>query len=116
MDWITQERLAAQAGKQDKTPTARRVRKAKSLGLPDSEAIALPAASGKRVLVTQPWHGSKGRSGPCVSYSLDDPTPRLFSPSRESVHRERRTVTRVAVEPEVYKLRGIVGTHDLTGD
>ena len=94
MDWVTRDRLDA-ASKTD-TPQAITPARSKPLGLPNREAIALPAADGKRVL------GSKHTVQPCVSYTVDDPTPRLFAPARER-HGSKRTEVRAAVAPEVVR-------------
>ena len=100
MDWVTRDRL--EAGKQAHTPAPVKQRKAQSLGLPDSEAKRLPAANGKRVLVTPSWQGSGRKASPCISYSVSDPTPRLFTPSREGRRAQTRQV-RQAVAPEVVR-------------
>jgi hypothetical protein len=100
MDWITRDRLASKATPaqaQGITPV-----KAQALGLPDSEAKLLPAVSGKRTLVTPAWQGSKHSAQPCISYSLSDPTPRLFAPSRER-HGSKRDTVRTAVVPDVVR-------------
>lgn len=120
MTWGEQARRDAQAevdrliGKRSKPA---KVRKTKRLGLPDSEAIRIPAASGKRVLVTPSWQGSSRSASPCVSYTLDDPTPRLFTPATKGERATRRAQpTTVAKVPEVWARRDTIGTHDLTND
>lgn len=110
MDWITRDALAArhiEDTAQERKPAAR-----KALGLPNREAVALPAADGKRVLVRQPWTGSKRKASPCISYHVDDPSNvTLFTPTRERTNRHRATTAPQAYVPEVAKF----GLHNNIG-
>ena len=104
MDWTTRDRLAAGKAKTTPAPQSRRLRKTQALGLPDSEAIRIPAASGKRVLVSEQRPRTTAKAGPCISYNINDPSRvTIFTPSRESRHARHAKDVREVLAPEVVR-------------